>query len=187
VKFQATTLKDAVLIQLEPHHDARGFFARTYCQKEFAAAGLETGFVQANMSVNPARGTLRGMHFQKAPHEEVKVVRCINGAIYDVIVDLRPASPSYLKWQGFELTAENGLQLYVPRGFAHGFLTLADQAAVAYQVSAFYAPGAEAGLRWNDPRFGIAWPADVAVLSPKDAAWPDFSPEPSPELREADT
>jgi dTDP-4-dehydrorhamnose 3,5-epimerase len=187
VKFETTTLKDAVLIHLDPRQDERGFFARTYCQKEFAAAGLETGFVQGNMSVNPARGTLRGMHFQKAPHEEVKVVRCISGAIYDVIVDLRPASPSYLKWQGFELTAENGLQLYVPRGFAHGFLTLCDQAAVVYQVSAFYAPGAEGGLRWNDPRFGIEWPADVAVLSPKDAAWPDFSPQPSPEFREADT
>jgi dTDP-4-dehydrorhamnose 3,5-epimerase len=177
VKFEATTLKDAVLIEPEPRQDERGFFARTYCRNEFAAAGLETDFVQGNMSFNHAEGTLRGMHFQRAPHEEVKVVRCIRGAIYDVIIDLRPDSPSYLKWQGFELTEDNGLQLYVPRGFAHGFLTLIEEAAVAYQVSAFYAPGAEGGVRWNDPRFGIEWPADVAVLSPKDAAWPDFFPE----------
>lgn len=177
MKFATTTLKDAVLIEPEPRTDERGFFARTYCRNEFAAAGLETDFVQGNMSFNHARGTLRGMHFQYAPHEEVKVVRCIRGAIYDVIVDLRPESPSYLKWQGFELTEENGLQLYVPCGFAHGFLTLCEEAAVAYQVSAFYTPGAEGGVRWNDPRFGIEWPADVAVLSPKDAAWPDFSPE----------
>ena len=179
MKFAPTTLKDAVLIEPEPRPDERGFFARTYCRNEFAAAGLETGFVQGNMSFNHAKGTLRGMHFQHAPHEEVKVVRCIRGAIYDVIVDLRPDSPSYLKWQGFELTEDNGLQLYVPRGFAHGFLTLCDGATVAYQVSAFYTPGAEGGVRWNDSRFGIEWPADVAVLSPKDAAWADFSPEPS--------
>jgi dTDP-4-dehydrorhamnose 3,5-epimerase len=177
VKFEATTLKDAVLIEPEPRQDERGFFARTYCRNEFAAAGLETDFVQGNMSFNHAEGTLRGMHFQRAPHEEVKVVRCIRGAIYDVIIDLRPDSPSYLKWQGFELTEDNGLQLYVPRGFAHGFLTLTEEAAVAYQVSAFYAPGAEGGIRWNDPRFGIEWPADIAVLSRKDAAWPDFFPE----------
>jgi dTDP-4-dehydrorhamnose 3,5-epimerase len=177
VKFATTTLKDAVLIEPEPRPDERGFFARTYCRNEFAAAGLETDFVQGNMSFNHAKGTLRGMHFQKAPHEEVKVVRCIRGAIYDVIIDLRPDSPSYLKWQGFELTEENGLQLYVPRGFAHGFLTLSEAAAVAYQVSAFYAPGAEDGVRWNDPEFAIEWPADVAILSPKDAAWPDFSKE----------
>jgi dTDP-4-dehydrorhamnose 3,5-epimerase len=177
VKFATTTLKDAVLIEPEPRPDERGFFARTYCRNEFAAAGLETDFVQGNMSFNHAKGTLRGMHFQKAPHEEVKVVRCIRGAIYDVIIDLRPDSPSYLKWQGFELTEENGLQLYVPRGFAHGFLTLSEAAAVAYQVSAFYTPGAEDGVRWNDPEFAIEWPADVAILSPKDAAWPDFSKE----------
>jgi dTDP-4-dehydrorhamnose 3,5-epimerase len=177
VKFTATTLKDAVLIEPEPRPDERGFFARTYCRNEFAGAGLETDFVQGNMSFNRATGTLRGMHFQYPPHEEVKVVRCIRGAIYDVIIDLRPDSPSYLKWQGFELTEDNRLQLYVPRGFAHGFLTLSDGAAVAYQVSAFYAPGAEGGVRWNDPQFAIEWPADVTLLSPKDAAWPDFSRE----------
>ena len=181
MKVATTTLKDALVIELDPRHDERGFFARTYCRKEFAEAGLETDFVQGNMSFNHARGTLRGMHFQRTPHEEVKLVRCISGAIYDVIVDLRPASPSYLKWQGFELSAENGRQLYVPRGFAHGFLTLCDAAAVVYQVSAFYTLGAEGGVRWNDPYFGIEWPADVVVLSAKDAAWPDFSPE----LREA--
>jgi dTDP-4-dehydrorhamnose 3,5-epimerase len=177
VKFATTTLKDAVLIEPEPRADERGFFARTYCQNEFTAVGLETDFVQGNMSFNHVKGTLRGMHFQYPPHEEVKVVRCIRGAIYDVIIDLRPDSPSYLKWQGFELTEDNGLQLYVPRGFAHGFLTLSDGAAAAYQVSAFYAPGAEGGVRWNDPQFAIEWPADIAVLSPKDAAWPDFSRE----------
>ena len=177
MKFATTTLTDAVLIHPEPQHDERGFFARTYCRNEFAAAGLESDFVQGNMSFNRVKGTLRGLHFQRSPHEEVKVVRCIRGAIYDVIIDLRPESPSYLKWQGFELTEENGLQLYVPRGFAHGFLTLSDAAAVTYQVSAFYTPGAESGVRWDDPRFGIDWPLDVAVLSPKDAAWPDFSRE----------
>ena len=177
MKFATTTLKDAILIEPEPRSDERGFFARTYCRNEFAAAGLETDFVQGNMSFNHAKGTLRGMHFQHAPHEEVKVVRCIRGAIYDVIIDLRPESPSYLNWQGFELTEDNGLQLYVPCGFAHGFLTLCEEAAVAYQVSAFYAPGAEGGVRWNDSRFAIEWPGDVAVLSPKDAAWPDFSPK----------
>ncbi len=177
MRFAPTTLQDAVLIELDRHADERGYFARTFCRKEFADAGLETDFVQGNMSFNHVKGTLRGMHFQRAPHEEVKVVRCISGAIYDVIIDLRPASPSYLKWQGFTLSAENGRQLYVPRGFAHGFLTLCDGAAVVYQVSAFYAPGAEGGVRWNDPRFAIAWPGDVAVASPKDAAWPDFSPQ----------
>ena len=177
MKFTTTSLKDAILIEPEPRPDERGFFARTYCRNEFAEAGLETDFVQGNMSFNRAKGTLRGMHFQYPPHEEVKVVRCIRGAIYDVIIDLRPDSPSYLKWQGFELTEDNGLQLYVPRGFAHGFLTLSDGAAVAYQVSAFYAPGAEGGVRWNDPQFAIEWSADVTVLSPKDAAWPDFSRE----------
>lgn len=175
MKFIPTTLKDAVVIALEPHPDERGFFARTYCEKEFAAAGLETGFVQGNMSFNHVKGTLRGLHFQNAPHQEVKVVRCIRGAIYDVIVDLRPQSPSYLQWQGFELSADNGLQLYVPRGFAHGFLTLSDGAIVVYQVSAFYTPGAEGGVRWNDPHFAIAWPAEVTVISAKDAKWPDFS------------
>ena len=177
MKFATTTLTDAVLIHPEPQQDERGFFARTYCRNELAAAGLESDFVQGNMSFNRVKGTLRGLHFQRSPHEEVKVVRCIRGAIYDVIIDLRPESPSYLKWQGFELTEENGLQLYVPRGFAHGFLTLSDAAAVTYQVSAFYTPGAESGVRWDDPRFGIDWPLDVAVLSPKDAAWPDFSRE----------
>ena len=173
MKFSKTRLADAVLVELDRHVDERGFFARVYCAAEFAAAGLVTQYVQANHSHNVAKGTLRGMHFQRAPHAEVKLVRCVRGAIWDVIVDLRPGSPSYGRWQGFELTAENGRMLYVPAGFAHGLQTLRDDTDVTYQVSRPYAPGAEGGLRWDDPALAIAWPLPVAVISPKDAAWPD--------------
>ena len=174
--FTPTALKDAVLIAPEPREDARGHFARRFCRNEFADAGLRTEFVQHNFSFNHRRGTLRGMHFQKAPHREVKVVQCVRGAIHDVIVDIRPDSPTYMKWQGFDLTAENGLQLYVPEGFAHGYLTRADESAVNYLVSAFYAPDAEGGLRWDDRTIGIEWPEPMQVISEKDAAFPDFRP-----------
>ena len=172
MKFIETELKDAVLIELEKRADERGFFARTFCATEFGAAGLETVFVQANHSRNRLGGTLRGMHFQRRPHAEVKVVRCVRGAIRDVIVDIRPESPTFGRWQGFDLDAEEGRMLYVPAGFAHGFQTLADGTEVSYQVSCPYTPGAEGGLRWDDPTLAIAWPLPVASISEKDAAWP---------------
>lgn len=172
--FHATTLKDATLIDLEKRGDERGFFARTFCEREFAAHGLETQFVQQNASYSAQRGTLRGMHFQKGEDAEVKVIRCVRGAILDVIIDLRTDSPSYRRWEGFELTEENNRLLYVPKGFAHGFITLTDHVEVTYLVSAFYVPGAEGGVRWNDPAFAIAWPAEPTVISAKDAVWPDY-------------
>lgn len=177
MRFVPTSLAGAVLIEPERREDARGHFARTFCEEEFAAAGLETRFPQHNHSFNQVSGTLRGMHFQHAPHAEIKVVRCTQGAIRDVIVDLRPGSPNYLRWEAFELTAENGLQLYVPEGFAHGYVTLQDRSAVSYLVSAPYAPSAEGGVRWNDPAFGIDWQAEVKRISDKDAGWPDYRPQ----------
>lgn len=174
MRFLPTDLAGAVLIELEKRSDARGFFARTFCEEAFARAGLETRYVQANASGNPRAGTLRGLHYQVAPHEEVKVIRCTRGAIFDVILDLRPGSPTYRRWQGFELRAEAGTMLYVPQGFAHGYQTLADDTEVAYQVSRPYAPGAEQGIRHDDPAFAIAWPLPVAAISEKDAAWPDL-------------
>lgn len=173
MKFTQTSLRDAVVIDLERRGDARGFFARTFCTGEFAAQGLETVFVQANHSWNAQAGTLRGLHFQRAPHGEVKVVRCVKGAIHDVILDMRQGSPTYGRWEGFDLTEENGRMLYVPAGFAHGFQTLQDDTAVAYQSSHPYTPEAEGGVRWNDPAFAIAWPRPVAAISEKDAGWPD--------------
>jgi dTDP-4-dehydrorhamnose 3,5-epimerase len=173
MKFTPTSLADATVIDLEKRGDERGFFARTFCAEEFGRAGLVTDFVQANHSHNVSAGTLRGMHFQRAPHGEVKVVRCVKGAIHDVIIDLRAGSPSYGRWEGFDLTEENGRMLYVPAGFAHGFQTLVDDTTVVYQVSHPYTPGAEGGVRWDDPAFAIAWPRAVAVISEKDAAWPD--------------
>lgn len=174
MRFTPTELKDAHVIDIEQRADERGFFARTWCQDEFAQHGLVATIAQANMSFNHKRGTLRGMHFQRAPHAEVKIIRCTRGAIYDVIIDLRPDSPSYKRWIGVELTARNYRMLYVPEGFGHGFQTLEDETEVAYNVSQFYTPGAEGGVRYNDPAFGIAWPLPVSVISEKDAAWPDF-------------
>ncbi|MBI5686576.1 MAG: dTDP-4-dehydrorhamnose 3,5-epimerase [Verrucomicrobia bacterium] len=176
MKFTETELKGAWVIDLEPQKDFRGFFSRTFCQKEFSQHGLQTEYVQTNTSWNEKRGTLRGMHYQRPPHSEVKLVRCTRGAIYDVIIDLRPGSPTFCKWLGFELTADNRRTLYVPEGFGHGYQTLVPDAEVFYMVSAFYAPGAEGGVRWNDPRFAIRWPVADPVLSPKDAAHPDFVP-----------
>lgn len=170
--FHETTLKDAWLIELEPRGDERGFFARTMCREEFASHGLISDFVQQNTSVSAHRGTLRGMHYQTEPYAEAKLVRCLRGAIVDVIVDLREGSPSYLKHQMFELTDRNRHQLYVPPGFAHSFQTLADDVEVSYLVSAPYTPEAERGLRYNDERLGITWPETVTTISDKDAAWP---------------
>jgi len=175
MRFTPTALRDAVLIDPEPRTDSRGFFARTFCKDEFAAAGLATVFVQHNFSFNHLEGTLRGLHYQVAPHREIKVVQCVRGAIHDVIVDMRPDSATYLKWQGFDLTEYNKRQLYVPEGFAHGYLTLEDNSAVSYLVSVPYAPGAEAGLRWNDAMLSIDWPVEIRIISDKDAQWPDYT------------
>ena len=174
--FQSTTLADAKLIMLEPRGDERGLFARTMCRTEFAKHGLVTDFVQQNMSASARAGTLRGLHFQRAPHAEAKLVRCVRGAILDVIVDLRGDSPSYMRHEGFELSAANQRQLYVPPGFAHSFITLTNDVEVTYLVSAFYTPAAEGGLHYNDPALGITWPLPVSTVSEKDAAWPMLQP-----------
>jgi dTDP-4-dehydrorhamnose 3,5-epimerase len=175
--FTPTELDGAFVIDLERREDARGWFARTYCAREFEAHGLPTHMVQTNMSLTRKKGTLRGMHYQHAPHGEDKLVRCVRGAIWDCIVDLRPQSPTCCKWIGVELTEANGRSLLVPKGFAHGFVTLSDDAAVTYQVSEFYTPAAEGGARWDDPAFGIAWPVPVLDMSDKDRQWPAHAKE----------
>lgn len=174
--FTETGLKGAYIVDIEPRKDQRGFFARTWCQQEFEVHGLVAKIAQANLSYNKLKGTLRGMHYQRAPHAETKLVRATRGAIYDVIVDLRPDSPTYKRWIGVELSADNRRALFVPEGFAHGFQTLEDHTDVMYQVSAFYMPEAEGGARYNDPSFNIHWPLPVSVISDKDANWPYFSP-----------
>lgn len=175
MKFGETPLAGAFVIDIEPIEDARGFFARAWCRRELEAHGLNPSLAQANLSFNRRKGTLRGMHWQEPPHAESKLVRCTRGAIFDVAVDLRPGSVTYLQWFGAELSADNHRMLLVPEGFAHGFQTLADDTEVFYQVSEFYAPQAERGARYNDPSFNIQWPLGVAVVSDKDAAWPDFA------------
>lgn len=172
--FTETKLKGAYIIDIEKREDSRGFFARGWCQKEFEAHNLTARILQVNLSSNLKKGTLRGMHYQVAPYEETKLVRCTRGGIYDVIVDVRSDSPTFKQWIGVELTEDNYRMLFVPEGFAHGFITLADRTDVTYQVSEFYTPGAERGARYNDPAFGIVWPAPAAVISEKDANWPDF-------------
>jgi dTDP-4-dehydrorhamnose 3,5-epimerase len=172
--FTETKLPGSYVLELQKLEDERGFFARSWCQQEFQAAGLVPCVVQANVSYNHKKGTLRGMHYQQPPHSETKLVRCTRGALYDVIVDVRPASPTFRQWVGVELTADNYKMLYVPEGFAHGFITLTDETEATYQVSQFYTPGAERGLRYNDPTFAIEWPLPVAVISKKDKNWGDF-------------
>jgi dTDP-4-dehydrorhamnose 3,5-epimerase len=174
MKFHPTPLQGAYLIEMEKRGDDRGFFARLFCELEFAEAGLITRFVQANNALSTAKGTLRGMHYQLGDAAEVKVVRCLRGAIWDAILDLRPDSPTFGKWFGAELNQDNRLMMYVPKGFAHGLVTLQRDSEVLYLVSDFYAPDQERGIRWNDPRFDIAWPVVPAEISAKDAAWPDF-------------
>ena len=173
--FRETTLQDAVIIEPELSEDDRGFFARSFCKMEFERQGLDSTVVQNNISYNHKEGTLRGMHFQLEPHREVKIVRCTRGAIFDVIVDLREDSPTFMKWIGVELTATNRLQLYVPAGFAHGYQTLEDGSEVFYQVSEFYTPGSERGVRWDDPAFNISWPREVTCISDKDRNHPAFA------------
>ncbi len=174
MKFSETPLKGAYIITPDLLEDERGFFARSFCRHEFAAHGLKADFVQCNISFNKMKGTLRGMHYQASPHEEVKLVRCTAGAIYDVIIDMRAESPTFSKWFALELTAENHQQLYVPEGFSHGYQTMEDLTEVSYQVSSFYSPASECGIRWNDPAFGIAWPLPVSLISAKDAFHPDW-------------
>lgn len=186
MKFIETRLAGAFVVEPEPFEDERGSFQRVWCANEFAEHGLTTTPAQANLSTNHVAGTLRGLHLQLPPKAETKLVRCTKGAIWDVIVDLRPDSPSYLEHTGVRLSEENRLALYVPELFAHGYQTLENGAEALYQVSQFYAPGFERGIRWNDPALGIEWPLDVDVISEKDAGWPDLDPEAlREELREA--
>ena len=170
--FTPTSLAGAMLIDVEPTADSRGLFARTFCAREFVAHGLEPAIAQASVSVNARKGTVRGMHFQYPPHAETKVVRCVRGAILDVVVDLRPESPTYLRHLAVELSADNRRSLYVPRRFAHGFQVLADDTEISYLIGEFYTPDAQGGLHHADPALGIVWPLPVSELSARDAAWP---------------
>lgn len=171
--IQPTPLADAYTVALERREDERGFFARAYCRDEFTAAGIEPDLSQANLSYNRLKGTLRGLHYQHPPYPETKLVRCVAGSLFDVIVDVRPESSTYREWFGVELSAANQLAVFVPRGFAHGLVTLQDDTSVFYMASEFYAPDSEAGLRWDDPNIGIDWPIEPTVISEKDRAWPD--------------
>jgi dTDP-4-dehydrorhamnose 3,5-epimerase len=175
--FRELRLKGAYEIELELHADERGSFARTYCGREFERHGLNPRIAQCNVSYNRRSGTLRGMHYQVPPHQEAKLVRCTRGALYDVIVDLRPDSPTYCEWTALELRADPGAtskMLYIPEGFAHGFQTLEDDTDVFYQMSAFYVPEAARGFRWNDPAFSINWPGPVTVISDRDRTYADL-------------
>lgn len=172
--FTETKLKGAFLIELEKFEDERGFFALSWSAKNFAARGLESKLVECNISFNNRKGTVRGMHYQQAPHGQVKVVSCTRGAIYDVIVDLRPASPTFKQWASANLTADNHLAVYVPADFAHGFQTLEDNSEVCYQMSTPYVPGSGRGVRWNDPFIGVEWPMTVEVINSRDASYADF-------------
>jgi dTDP-4-dehydrorhamnose 3,5-epimerase len=176
MKFRPTAVHGAHLIDLERRGDDRGFFARFFCENEFADAGLIKHFAQINTSLTQKRGTLRGMHYQLPPSAEVKVVRCIKGALFDVVLDLRPDSPTFGKWFGETLDAENRTMMYVPEGCAHGFVTLADDTEALYLVSHPYGPEDERGIRFNDPRFAIDWPVSPTEVSAKDSNWPDFDP-----------
>ncbi len=176
--FIPTRLEGAFIIEPQKRGDTRGFFARSWCCREFAQHGLEFNPAQANIAYNNRAGTLRGMHRQISPHEEAKLVRCTRGVLYDVIVDLRPDSPTHCQWIGVELTQDNHRMLFVPEGFAHGYLTLSTDSEVFYLVSEFYAPEAERGVRWDDPAFSIKWPdMDDYLISDKDRSWPDYTPD----------
>jgi len=172
VKFKETKLKDAYFVELDRIEDERGFFARSWCAGEFEEHGLNPDLVQCNVSFNKKKGTLRGMHYQAAPHEEAKLVRCTTGALYDVVIDLRPDSPTFKQWFGVEMTAESRRALYVPEGFAHGFQTLEDDTEILYQTSEFYHAENARGVRYDDPAFGIEWPSSHITISPKDKSFP---------------
>lgn len=175
--FTQTRVKGAYIVDVERRVDRRGFFARAWCQNEFAAQGLASRLAQINISHNARRGTLRGVHFQEDPHQEVKIVSCTQGVIYDVVLDLRQDSPSYLAWDAIELSDTNQRMLYVPKGCAHGFQTLADDTQVLYLMSEFYVPGYARGVRYDDGAIAIAWPLPVTCISEADLMWPDYSPQ----------
>jgi dTDP-4-dehydrorhamnose 3,5-epimerase len=175
--FKKTNLVGAYIVEIQRLEDERGFFARSFCQREFQEHGLNPNLAQCNISYNKVKGTLRGMHFQAMPFQEAKLVRCTQGAIHDVIIDLRPDSPTCMHHFTIKLTAEEHNALYVPEGFAHGFLTLAPETCVFYQMSEFYAPGYARGFRWDDPAFNLKWPAEIEMISERDANYPDFSTE----------
>jgi dTDP-4-dehydrorhamnose 3,5-epimerase len=175
MQFHPTSLQGAWRVHLEPACDRRGYFARTFCVEEFAARALETNYSQHSISFTARKGTVRGLHYQREPDSEAKVVRCIKGVIWDVIIDIRPDSPTYLRWQKFELSDVNGDQLYVPAGFAHGYQTLSDDVEVNYLISVPYVPQSACGIRYDDPTFGITWPLPVTEISEKDVRWPDFA------------
>ena len=174
VTFTELDARGAFVIDLDPRRDDRGFFARAFCQREFGNLGLATTVAQANIGHSRLRGTLRGLHYQTPPFAEAKLVRCTRGSVYDVMIDLRPGSPTFMRWVGFELSAAGHRMLYVPEGFAHGHQALEDESEVFYLVSQPFAPEHERGVRWNDPAFGIGWPIADPILSPKDRAFPDF-------------
>jgi len=174
VIFRETKLKDAFLIELERFEDERGFFALSWSAREFAVRGLEPALAECNVSFNRNKGTLRGMHYQRAPHGQAKLVRCTRGSIFDVIIDLRPQSPTFKQWISAELTADNHRALYIPKDFAHGFQTLEDASEVFYQMSDPFVPDSGAGVRWDDPAFGIDWPKDTRIINARDQAYPDF-------------
>lgn len=174
MKFTELRLRGAYIVELEPLRDERGFFARSFCKREFSALSLGTSVAQCNVSVNEKRGTLRGMHFQRPPMEEAKLVRCVRGAIFDVLIDLRPGSPTFGQWLTVELTGENRKAVYIPEGFAHGFQTLENDTEVHYLMFEFYAPGYSGGIRWDDPAFGIRWPLSEPILSEKDRSYPPY-------------
>jgi dTDP-4-dehydrorhamnose 3,5-epimerase len=176
MRFVPTPLPGAFVIELEKREDERGFFARFFCEREFEAAGLDTRFVQINNSLSKDKGTLRGMHYQLGEAAEVKVMRCVRGALWDAILDLRPDSPTFGKSFGVELSADNRLMMYVPQGFAHAILTLTDEAEAFYLLSEFYSPEMERGVRWNDQKFNINWPIEPVEISAKDVNWPNFDP-----------
>jgi dTDP-4-dehydrorhamnose 3,5-epimerase len=177
MRFEQMQLKGAWIVDPVPAEDERGWFARTFCVREFADLGLETRFVQHSTSLSRRARTLRGLHFQEEPHGEVKIVSCAHGAIFDVIVDMRPGSPTRMRWTAVELSARNGRRLYIPKGFAHGFITLSDNVIVNYLISEFYEPSAARGLRYDDPVLAIEWPCQPAVISERDLAWPYLEPE----------
>ena len=175
MKFIKTPLDGAYLIELEPIADERGFFARSWCREEFLSHGLNPNLAQCSISFNKKKGILRGMHYQEEPYQEAKLVRCYSGAIYDVILDLRPTSSSHRKWFSAELTATNRTMIYLPKGFAHGFQTLADNCELFYQISESYKPECTRGVRWNDPTFAIEWPSADRIMSDRDRSFPDYA------------
>lgn len=176
MRFTETEIAGVVVVDIEPRTDDRGAFARLHCPQEFAAAGHPFTPAQTSLSRNTRAGTLRGMHYQPAPYGETKLVRCVRGRIFDVAIDLRADSPTHRRWTGVELSADNGRALLIPEGIAHGFVTLGDDTDVLYQITPEFEPGHEAGVRWDDPAFGVAWPMKPQVISPRDASYPDYRP-----------